>query len=57
MGHKVKIERRFVKTERMFLRISPELKQQIMEASERRGKSVSEYIRDLVKDDIMAAAK
>lgn len=52
MSQKVKIERRFVKTERMFFRISPELKQQMMEQSDIQGKSVSEYIRDLVKEDI-----
>lgn len=52
MSNTVKIERRFVKTERMFFRISPELKQQMIDQSESQGKSVSEYIRDLVKEDI-----
>lgn len=52
MTQTVKIERRFVKTERMFFRISPELKNQMIQQSEHLGKSVSEYIRDLVKEDI-----
>lgn len=57
MAQKVKIERRFVKSEKMFFRISAELKQQMIEASERQGKSVSEYIRDLVKENIKSSVR
>jgi hypothetical protein len=47
-----KAVRRFTQTERIFLRASPELKYQMESRSIELGKSISEYIRDLVKEDL-----
>ena len=52
MAQNVKAERRFTKTELLFLRVSPELKNQMISKSMMEGKSLSEYIRDLVKEDL-----
>lgn len=52
MEQNVKHQRKFVKTEKLFFRASPELKRQMIARSEDLGKSVSEYIRDLVKADL-----
>ncbi len=52
MTENVKAERRFTKSELLFLRISPQLKAQVSNKSQLEGKSISEYIRDLIKEDL-----
>lgn len=41
-----------MKTENIMVRISPQLKQQAKAQAEQEGKTLSEYILDLVKADI-----
>jgi predicted HicB family RNase H-like nuclease len=52
MGQDVKFQRRYVKSEKVFFRISPELKAELKIKLEEAGKSVSEYIRDLIKENL-----
>lgn len=52
MTRQIKYQRKLVKTEQLFFRTSPELKMEIIQESERQGKSISEYVRDLVKEDL-----
>jgi len=52
MERNVKAQRRMTKPEVIFFRLSPELKMDLMARSEVLGKSISEYLRDLVKEDL-----
>jgi hypothetical protein len=52
MSESAKAQRRYTQTERVFIRASPELKSQMESRSIELGKSISEYIRDLVKEDL-----
>lgn len=52
MAQNVKFQRRYVKSEKVFFRISPELKTEMIDKLDHLGKSVSEYIRDLIKEDL-----
>lgn len=53
MPREVKAERRFTKSEVVFFRTSPEFKEQVIARSQLLGKSISEYLRDLVKEDLL----
>jgi len=52
MERNVKAERRLTKEEVLFLRVSGQLKAEMISRSKFLGKSLSEYIRDLVKEDL-----
>jgi hypothetical protein len=52
MERNVKAERRLTKEEVLFLRVSGQLKSEMIIRSRFLGKSLSEYIRDLVKEDL-----
>jgi len=52
MERNVKAERRLTKEEVLFLRVSGQLKSEMIIRSRFLGKSLSEYVRDLVKEDL-----
>jgi hypothetical protein len=52
MEGKIKAVRRNTKRDVIYIRLEPELKLDVMGRSQILGKSISEYLRDLVKEDL-----
>lgn len=52
MSQTIKANRRFTKTEKVFFRITPELKKELIKKSVALGTSLSEYMRAILEADL-----
>jgi len=52
MAQQVKAVRRSIKTEKLIVRISPQLKMQVINQCHRSGKSLTGYLTSLIENDL-----